>query len=157
VLFLLILLEFPTAFIWMLMAWLGELGGVEVLLGTSRSHATPSPMTDSFYREYLRIFDTGFASVINFTSHSVILGTDNLCISSDYPGAVERLFKYLAERGYFSEWCCGNYGVSPSRSLCRASAVHKEQESIQIHYGRMLLQLLLDVYTNNRSFFRKGI
>jgi neutral ceramidase len=133
-----------------------ELGGVEVLLGASHSHAAPSPITDSFYREYfvksvvgcvkaslsnvrnvphaivgrgslpqlvynrrkplggvidpdVIVFNTGFASVINFTSHPVILGPDNLCISSDYPGAVERFFKYLAGReAIFLNGCCGN-------------------------------------------------
>jgi hypothetical protein len=55
------------------------------------------------------VLDTGIASIINFTSHPVILGPDNLCISSDYPGSTERFFRSLTgKEAVFLNGCCGN-------------------------------------------------
>lgn len=133
-----------------------SINGVDVLLGATHSHSTPSPLEDQLYREYLVrsivgcinaslnnmrsiqhvivgkgslpqlvynrrkvlggavdtdaiAMDSELVTITNFTSHPVILGPDNLCISSDYPGAVVRSLENLTGRdAMFLNGCCGN-------------------------------------------------
>lgn len=130
--------------------------GMDILLGATHSHSTPSPYIDDVYRGYLlrsiagcvrasasgardipylvvgrgllpqlvynrrkpvggaidaelTVIDSGIVSVVNFTAHPVILGPDNLCISSDYPGAVERFYRQISGKdAVFLNGCCGN-------------------------------------------------
>lgn len=164
-----------------------ESSGMDILLGATHSHSTPSPYTDDVYRGYLirsiagcvrasaagvrdipylvvgrgllpqlvynrrkpvggaidaelTVIDSGIVSVVNFTAHPVILGPDNLCISSDYPGAVERFYRQISGRdAVFLNGCCGN--VNPytattdlSRPYDRRGGSYGEVE----RYGRII-------------------
>lgn len=164
-----------------------ESSSVDILLGATHSHSTPSPLTDEVYREHLlrsitgcvrasvdsardipylvagrgqlpqlvynrrkpvsgavdaelTVIDSGTVSVVNFTAHPVILGPDNLCISSDYPGAVERFYRWITGRdAVFLNGCCGNvnpYTASTdlSRPYDRRGGSYGEVE----RYGRVV-------------------
>ncbi|MDK6028481.1 hypothetical protein QPL79_03810 [Ignisphaera sp. 4213-co] len=130
--------------------------GVDVLLGATHSHSTPSPFEDPLYEEYLvrsivgcinaslnnmnniqhfvvgKSFlpqliynrrkplegvvdpeiiavDSKLITIVNFTSHPVVLGPNNLCISSDYPGAAIRWLENITNKNaMFLNGCCGN-------------------------------------------------
>ncbi len=57
----------------------------------------------------LIVLDLGIVALINFTCHPVVLGPDNLCISSDYPGTVIRVFeKFTNKNAIYLNGCCGD-------------------------------------------------
>lgn len=161
--------------------------GVDVLLGATHSHSTPSPLEDQLYREYLVrsivgcvnaslnnmrkirhinvgkgslpqliynrrkpfggavdadviAIDSELVTIVNFTSHPVILGPDNLCISSDYPGVVVKKLKdLLGKEAMFLNGCCGNVnpytaGTDFSRPYDRRGGSYEEVKQ----YGEVL-------------------
>lgn len=84
--------------------------------------------------------DLGVVSIVNFTAHPVILGPDNLCISSDYPGAVERFLRYLSgKEAVYLNGCCGNinpytFSTDLSKPYDRRGGKYYEVE----RYGKVI-------------------